>query len=65
MLQRDGAENPLLLNRDGQTGANNLDFEVVLPFFFILSTDEERRMKTIINKNKPASKKYRIINEQN
>jgi hypothetical protein len=63
MLQRDGAENPLLLNRDGQIGANNIDFEAVLPFFFILSTDEERRIKTIINKNKLASKKYRIINE--
>jgi hypothetical protein len=63
MLQRDGAANPLLLNRDGQIGANIINFEVVLPATYYLWEEEERRMRIIINKNKLASKKYRIYNE--
>lgn len=54
---------PYLLSTDGQTGSNNIDFEVVLPASFHLSTDEERRMKTLVNKHKLASKKYRIVYE--
>jgi len=52
-----------LLSRNGQAGSNNIDFEIVLPTFFYLSKDEEIRMKTLINKNKLATKKYRIVNE--
>ena len=54
---------PYLLSRDGQAGSNSIDFEVVLPGFFYLSTDEERRMKALVNKHKLASKKYRITHE--
>jgi hypothetical protein len=66
MLSRESDEGftPYLLSKDGQIGANNLDFEVVLPVFFYLSKDEERRMKTLIERNKLATKKYRIINGQ-
>jgi hypothetical protein len=64
MLSKEGTDGkPYLLSRNGQTGSNNIDFEIVLPAFFYLSKDEEIRMKTLINKNKLATKKYRIVNE--
>ena len=57
------ADNPFLLNRDGQTGSNSEDFEVVLPRSWTLSNTEESRMKRLINTNKLASKKYKIVYE--
>ena len=58
------ADEPVLLNSDGQFGSNTEDFEVVLPYFWILTANELKRMKRIINMNKLASKKYRIVYEQ-
>jgi len=56
-------DEPVLLNRDGQTGSNTEDFEVVLPPLWTMSAAELKRMKIIININKLASKKYRIVYE--
>jgi hypothetical protein len=66
MLSKESANGytPYLLSKSGQIGASNIDFEVVLPDSFSLSTAAERRMKTLINRNKLASKKYKIINGQ-
>ena len=50
-----------LLNRDGQIGAGNADFDVVLPIGYTLSTEEEKRMRVLINRNKITPKKYNII----
>jgi len=55
--------NPYLLNKDGQIGANNLDFEIVFPAGFTLSIDEQRNLRLLVNKNKLTSKKYRIVYE--
>jgi hypothetical protein len=51
---------PVLLNRDGQTGANDAGFEVVLPAGYILSDDERNRMTALVNSHKLASKKFII-----
>ena len=58
------ADEPVLLSGDGQFGSNTEDFEVVLPYFWTLTSNELKRMKRIINMNKLASKKYRIVYEQ-
>jgi hypothetical protein len=55
---------PFLLSRDGELYPNNSDIEIVFPPFFYLSKDEKRRLNTLINSHKLASKKYRIIYEQ-
>jgi hypothetical protein len=55
--------NPYLLNRDKQTGANNIDFEIVLPEGLLLDNSELRQLKVLVNENKLASKKYRIVYE--
>ena len=67
MLPKEGSEGhaPFLLNRDGQIGSNAADFEVVLPVFFYLSSEEKKRMKTLVNRNKLTTKKYAIVNGQN
>ena len=54
---------PYMLNRDFQIGTNNVDFEIVMPTNMALSTLEIRRMKALVNQNKLASKKYRIVYE--
>ena len=54
---------PYLLNRDSQIGLNNADFEIVMPTNMALSTFEIRRLKALVNQNKLASKKYRIVYE--
>jgi len=54
---------PYLLNRDGQMGANNVDFEVVLPKFWVMSAPELKRLRILLNQNKLASKKYSIVYE--
>jgi hypothetical protein len=53
----------ILLNRDDQLGSNNEDFEVVLPRLWTMSAAEETRIKQIINSNKLASKKSKIVYE--
>jgi len=54
---------PYMLGRDFQTGANSLDFEAVLPMLWLMSAAEEARLRNVINANKLASKKYRIVYE--
>ena len=54
---------PYLLSRDGLIGANNVDFEIVFPRGYTLSVSELRHLRTLVNQNKLASKKYRIVYE--
>jgi len=54
---------PVLLNRDGQLGSNNIDFEVVFPEFYVLSLPELKRLRILLNRNKIAPKKYNIVYE--
>jgi hypothetical protein len=63
MIFREGTEGftPRLLSRDGLAGANNVDFEIVFPRGYTLSVPELRHLKSLVNRNKPASKKYRIV----
>ena len=50
-----------LLNRNGQTGANTDDFEVVLPAIWYMSPSDIYRLKQLVDENKLVSKKY-VIN---
>jgi hypothetical protein len=54
---------PYLLSRDGLISTNNVDFEIVLPRGYTLSISELRNLRTLVNQNKMASKKYRIVYE--
>ena len=65
MLYREDSPDfvPFMLSRDNQIGANNIDFEVVMPTNMSLSAIETTRMKALINRNKLASKQYRIVYE--
>ena len=54
---------PFLLFRDGQIGTGTSDIEIVFPSSFHLSVSEEIQLKTLINRHKLASKKYRIVYE--
>lgn len=65
MVSKEGTNvfSPYLLNRDGQIGANNVDFEIVFPRGYTLSVSELRHLKTLVDQNKLASKKYRITYE--
>jgi len=65
LLSKEGSANHkfYLLNRDYQIGRNNMDFEVVLPSGFALNENSYNQMVSMINKNKLASKKYRIVYE--
>jgi hypothetical protein len=67
MLSFEGAQEgtPFLLFRDMQIGSGAADIQIILPVGFHLSVDEERRMRTLINRHKLASKKYKIIYGQN
>jgi len=58
-----GGFTPYLLNRDGQIGANNADFEVVFPMGYMFSAAELKRLRILLNQNKLASKKYSIVHE--
>jgi len=65
MISKEGTEGaPYLLNRDGQIGANNNDFEIVFPYFFTFSNSELKRLRTLVNQNKLAPKKYTLLYEQ-
>lgn len=65
MLYREGIPEhvPFLLGRDGTIGSNMIDFEIVMPTNMALSALEVRRLKALVDKNKLASKKYRIVYE--
>lgn len=53
---------PRIENRDFQIGTTNTDFEIVLPEGYLLSEDEENKIKGLINQSKLASKVYKITN---
>ena len=53
---------PRIENRDFQIGTTNIDFEVVLPIGYVLSEEEENRMRNLVNQYKLASKRYIITN---
>lgn len=63
-LSKEGIPNfiPRLENRDGLIGADNPNFEVVLPIGYVLSEKEEIFMRSLVNQNKLASKRYIITN---
>jgi hypothetical protein len=58
-----GSGMEILRNARGQLDTSAYNFEVVLPAGFYLSEDEEKRLKALLNKNKIASKRYLIVNE--
>lgn len=65
IISKEGSDGftPYLLSRDGLIGANNVDFEIVFPRGYTLSVSELRHLRTLVNQNKLASKKYRIVYE--
>ena len=54
---------PYIIMEKGVIGADQIDFEVVFPVGFTLSSDEQRRLKILIHKNKLSTKKYIISYE--
>lgn len=54
---------PRIENRDFLIGTTNIDFEVILPIGYILSEEEDNRMRNLLNQSKLASKRYIITNE--
>jgi len=54
---------PYMLSQDYQIGSNMIDFEIVMPTTMALSMLETRRLRALVNQNKLASKKYRIVYE--
>lgn len=46
---------------NGKLGATDVDFEVVIPKGYVLSENEDRALKKLINNNKLASKRYNIV----
>lgn len=60
MLNEDHNEDMYLISSDGLIGINNTDFEIVLPIGFTLSQSEQNKMTQLVNKNKLASKKFKI-----
>lgn len=63
MLSKEGAGDPYILVGNNMLGTTISDFDVVFPDGYYLSDDELRKLKSIINSNKLASKKYRIVYE--
>ncbi len=55
-------ETPFLLQSENGLLVNQINFEVVLPIGFLLTTNQDRLIKTILDKNKLPSKTYRITN---
>ncbi|MDO5970615.1 hypothetical protein Q4Q35_12430 [Flavivirga aquimarina] len=51
-----------LLQNDGNLLVSHINFEVVLPIGYTLTNSQEDLLKSIVDKNKLPSKKYRIIN---
>lgn len=65
MISKEGTDSftPYLLSRDGLIGENNVDFEIVFPRGYTLSVSELRHLRTLVNQNKLAPKKYNIVYE--
>jgi hypothetical protein len=53
---------PFLLQNDGNLLVSHVNFEVVLPTGYTLTNSQEDLLKSIVDKNKLPSKKYRITN---
>lgn len=60
--RRDKGE-ALILNRRGFDGISGYDFVVQVPTDLSLTADDEKRMRSIINTYKIASKRYLIIQQ--
>jgi hypothetical protein len=58
-----GGFEPYLLSGDDRIGANNIDFEVALTSGLILDDAKLRQLRALVDRNKLASKKYRIVYE--
>ena len=63
MLGAEATGETEILVREGFIGTSLIDFEVVFPAGFVLSQDEERHIRRVINMNKLASKRFRITYE--
>jgi len=65
MIAKEGSEGfePILLNRDGQISANHPDFEIVFPAGYMLSVEELKRLRILVNRNKITPQKYIIVHE--
>lgn len=63
MVGARGSGNECLRNTRGQLGRNIPSFEIVFPIGYSLSKSEESRLRSLVNKNKLASKQYIIIYE--
>lgn len=63
ILSKEGAGNPYILVRNNMLGTTITDFDVVFPYGYNFSDNELKKLKSIINSNKLASKKYRIVYE--
>jgi hypothetical protein len=55
-------ETPFLLQKEESMLLNEINFEVVLPSGFSLTTQESNFLSNLVNTHKLPSKKYRIIN---
>lgn len=63
MLSKEGAGDPYILVRHNMLGTSITDFDVVFPYGYNMSDDDMRQLTSLINSNKLASKKYRIVYE--
>lgn len=61
MVTRRNSGTSLIINRRGFSGINGYDFVVKVPRSLNLSFNDEKRMSSIINAYKIASKRYLII----
>ncbi|MBF0576591.1 hypothetical protein [Dysgonomonas sp. GY617] len=63
LLSKEGTGDPYILVRNNMLGTTITDFDVVFPYGYNFSDDELKKLRSIINSNKLASKKYRIVYE--
>lgn len=63
LLADEGDGDPVFWVDSGKLGTTVPDFEIVFPKGYVLSDSEEKQLKQIVNINKLASKKYRIVYE--
>jgi hypothetical protein len=62
-LPDEGESDASIWVNEGKLGAIMPDFEVVFPAGYVLTGNDENSLRRIINDNKLASKKYRIVYE--
>lgn len=63
MLSKEGAGDPYVLVTNNMLGTTTTDFDVVFPEGYFFTDNDMRQLKSLINSNKLASKKYRIVYE--